>query len=143
MFLKEMVYKSGDVRTIQNAFRLIKDLRKRYNQRQNEKKELEVPMRTHIPCSLSFKDLVQQEDLILNKRGPSIRLNDLYARPNFGVRNKKVQGNLEAHSNGFRFTSRRNDKLDILYRFDCWGDGCDLTAGLQQHQACVLPALQE
>lgn len=54
MFLKEMVYKSGDVRTIQNAFRLIKDLRKRYNQRQNEKKELEVPMRTETHPMLTL-----------------------------------------------------------------------------------------
>lgn len=41
------------------------------------------------------------------------KLKDLYIRPN--IAQKRMQGQLEAHTNGFRYTSVRGDKVDILY----------------------------
>lgn len=40
-------------------------------------------------------------------------MKDLYIRPSLA--NKKISGTLEAHINGFRYTSMRGDKIDILY----------------------------
>eukprot|EP00050_Salpingoeca_kvevrii_P010632 m.9559 g.9559 ORF g.9559 m.9559 type:complete len:1001 (-) comp2986_c0_seq1:1075-4077(-) len=100
--LKEMVYKSQSRLPLQNALRLIKDLQKRFKTRQQELKQME--------------NIVEQEDLILRKQGPRIALNDLYVRPSAGGKQKRMQGNLEAHVNGLRFTSRRNDRIDIIYK---------------------------
>ena len=47
----------------------------------------------------------------LNRSNP--KLKDLYIRPNIAL--KRMQGSLEVHVNGFRFTSVRGDKVDILY----------------------------
>ena len=41
------------------------------------------------------------------------KLKDLYIRPN--IVQKRLIGVLEAHTNGFRYTSIRGDKVDILY----------------------------
>lgn len=41
------------------------------------------------------------------------KLKDLYIRPN--IVTKRMSGSLESHTNGFRFTSVRGDKVDILY----------------------------
>ena len=38
---------------------------------------------------------------------------DLYIRPN--IVQKRLSGTLEAHVNGFRYTSIRGDKVDIMY----------------------------
>jgi len=40
-------------------------------------------------------------------------LQGLYARPSLG--GKRVTGSLEAHRNGFRFTTNKGHKLDIIY----------------------------
>eukprot|EP00052_Salpingoeca_macrocollata_P022060 m.190442 g.190442 ORF g.190442 m.190442 type:complete len:1178 (+) comp21702_c1_seq2:829-4362(+) len=102
IYLKEITYTSQSFEGLSNAHRLIKDLQKRYREREKEKAELE--------------DLVEQADLILNKRGP-IQLNDLFVRPQMeGTRLKRQQGTLQAHVNGFRyFSPRRNEVIDILY----------------------------
>ena len=47
----------------------------------------------------------------LGKGNP--KLKDLYIRPN--IVQKRLIGVLEAHTNGFRYTSIRGDKVDILY----------------------------
>ena len=41
------------------------------------------------------------------------KLKDLYIRPN--IVQKRLTGTLEAHQNGFLYTSIRGDKIDILY----------------------------
>jgi nucleosome binding factor SPN SPT16 subunit len=58
-------------------------------------------------------DLVVQEDLILTRDRRVPRLSDLSARPHLSGR--KTHGTLEAHQNGLRFTTNKNQKLDILY----------------------------
>lgn len=58
-------------------------------------------------------DLVSQENLIMIK-GKKNFLNDVIIRPN--ITSKKTSGLIEAHQNGFRFTSNRGDKIDIIYK---------------------------
>uniref|UniRef100_A0A452QHK2 FACT complex subunit n=1 Tax=Ursus americanus TaxID=9643 RepID=A0A452QHK2_URSAM len=53
------------------------------------------------------------DSLVINLNRSNPKLKDLYIRPN--IAQKRMQGSLEAHVNGFRFTSVRGDKVDILY----------------------------
>ncbi|ETV75693.1 hypothetical protein H257_10081 [Aphanomyces astaci] len=99
MFIKELGFRSSDAHNLNNQFRLIKELQKRVKQREQQEQE--------------ESDLVVQEDLIMQRDRRVPRLSDLSARPTFSGR--KTQGTLEAHVNGFRFTTNKNQKLDILY----------------------------
>jgi len=84
---------------LNNAFRLIKEVQKRFKTREAEEREKE--------------DLVKQDTLILSQNKGNPKLKDLYIRPN--IVTKRMTGSLEAHSNGFRYISVRGDKVDILY----------------------------
>ncbi|XP_023692218.2 FACT complex subunit SPT16-like [Paramormyrops kingsleyae] len=108
-FLKEITYRASNLKTpgdpavpstnLQNAFRIIKEVQKRYKTREAEEKEKE--------------GIVKQDSLVINLNRSNPKLKDLYIRPN--IAQKRMQGSLEAHTNGFRFTSVRGDKVDILY----------------------------
>uniref|UniRef100_A0A8C3HFK9 FACT complex subunit n=1 Tax=Chrysemys picta bellii TaxID=8478 RepID=A0A8C3HFK9_CHRPI len=108
-FVKEITYRASNMKTpgeqtvpalnLQNAFRIIKEVQKRYKTREAEEKEKE--------------GIVKQDSLIINLNRSNPKLKDLYIRPN--IAQKRMQGSLEAHVNGFRFTSVRGDKVDILY----------------------------
>lgn len=56
---------------------------------------------------------MKQDTLIVNPNRGNPKLKDLYIRPN--IVSKRISGSLEAHTNGFRFTSVRGDKVDVLY----------------------------
>lgn len=84
---------------LNTAFRLIKDVQKRFKTREAEEREKE--------------DLVKQDTLVLSTNKGNPKLKDLYIRPN--IVTKRMTGSLEAHINGFRYTSVRGDKVDILY----------------------------
>jgi len=71
---------------LQTAFRLIKDIQKKFRTREAEEKEK--------------ADLVQQDTLIINQGRGNPKLKDLYVRPN--IVQKRLSGVLEAHTNGFR-----------------------------------------
>lgn len=108
-FLKELTYRSyalkeqGEVNSpaqnLNDSFVTIKTVQKKFKTRVDEEKELE--------------GVVKQDNLIVstNKIGP--KLKDLYIRPN--LHQKRISGSLEAHVNGFRFTSIKGDKVDIMY----------------------------
>ncbi|CAH8611311.1 unnamed protein product [Schistosoma haematobium] len=105
-YVKEMTYRASNVRrhgevsipstNLNNAYRIIKEVLKRFRSREAEEKER--------------ANLVEQDDLVVDHAKGSFRLKDLYIRPN--VASKRIT---EAHSNGFRFTSVRGDQVDILY----------------------------
>ncbi|CAH1719226.1 unnamed protein product [Chironomus riparius] len=108
-FLKEITYRSintkepGEISApssnLNTAFRLIKEVQKRFKTREAEEREKE--------------DLVKQDTLVLSTNKGNPKLKDLYIRPN--IVTKRMTGSLEAHVNGFRYTSVRGDKVDILY----------------------------
>lgn len=108
-FLKEITYRSTNLKepgeisapssNLNTAFRLIKEVQKKYKTREAEEKEKE--------------GIVKQDTLVLSSNKGNPKLKDLYIRPN--IYSKRISGTLEAHSNGFRFTSVRGDKVDILY----------------------------
>ncbi|EDW79049.1 uncharacterized protein Dwil_GK10599, isoform A [Drosophila willistoni] len=108
-FVKEVTYRSSNLKehgevappssNLNNAFRLIKEVQKRFKTREAEEREKE--------------DLVKQDTLILSQNKGNPKLKDLYIRPN--IVTKRMTGSLEAHTNGFRYISVRGDKVDILY----------------------------
>ncbi|XP_019874248.1 FACT complex subunit spt16 [Aethina tumida] len=108
-FVKEVTYRSTNTKepgeisppssNLNTAFRLIKEVQRKFKTREAEEKEKE--------------DLVKQDTLILSQNKGNPKLKDLYIRPN--IVTKRMTGSLEAHNNGFRYTSVRGDKVDILY----------------------------
>ncbi|XP_076674829.1 SPT16 homolog, facilitates chromatin remodeling subunit dre4 isoform X2 [Andrena cerasifolii] len=108
-FVKEVTYRSTNTKepgeisapssNLNTAFRLIKEVQKKFKNREAEEREKE--------------DLVKQDTLILSQNKGNPKLKDLYIRPN--IVSKRMTGGLEAHMNGFRYTSVRGDKVDILY----------------------------
>ena len=71
---------------LNTAFRLIKEVQKKFKTREAEEKEKE--------------DLVKQDTLIKSNNKSNPKLKDLYIRPN--IVQKRINGTLEAHTNGFR-----------------------------------------
>lgn len=108
-FLKELTYRSTNIKepgeisapssNLNTAFRLIKEVQKKFKTREAEEREKE--------------GVVKQDTLILSANKGNPKLKDLFIRPN--IINKRIVGTLEAHQNGFRYTSIRGDKVDILY----------------------------
>ncbi|CAG2163756.1 unnamed protein product [Oppiella nova] len=108
-FLKELTYRSTNVKepgeisapssNLNTAFRLIKEVQKKFKTREAEEREKE--------------GIVKQDTLVLSQNKGNPKLKDLYIRPN--IITKRIHGTLEAHANGFRFTSIRGDRVDILY----------------------------
>ena len=49
-------------------------------------------------------------------QGRVYALPDVWIRPAFGGKGRKVTGTLEAHANGFRYSSPKGEELDIMYR---------------------------
>lgn len=109
IYVKEVTYRSTNTKVpgelsapssnLNTAFRLIKEVQKKFKMREAEEKEKE--------------DLVKQDTLIVSNNKSNPKLKDLYIRPN--IVQKRINGTLEAHTNGFRYTSVRGDKVDILY----------------------------
>eukprot|EP00899_Mesostigma_viride_P015637 jgi/Mesvir1/24074/Mv10796-RA.1 len=101
IFVRELSFRLADVRHGSLVVQQIKTLKRQISQHETEMKARE--------------SLVEQERLVLSK-GRVPRLQDLWLRPNFGGRGKKVTGSLEAHVNGFRYsTPRAEERVDIMY----------------------------
>merc|ERR1719312_513036 len=108
-FVKEVTYRSTNIKepgeidapssNLNAAFKKIKDIQKNRKTREAEESEK--------------ANLVQQDSLIVGVGKGNPKLKDLYIRPN--IVQKRLIGVLEAHTNGFRYTSIRGDKVDILY----------------------------
>ncbi|KAJ6359583.1 hypothetical protein OIU77_003731 [Salix suchowensis] len=103
IYLKEVSFRSKDPRHISEVVQLIKTLRRHVMARESERAERAT--------------LVTQEKLQLaGNRFKPIRLTDLWIRPVFTGRGRKLPGALEAHANGFRFsTSRSDERVDIMF----------------------------
>uniref|UniRef100_A0A5B6Z6E1 FACT complex subunit n=1 Tax=Davidia involucrata TaxID=16924 RepID=A0A5B6Z6E1_DAVIN len=103
IYVKEVSFRSKDPRHISEVVQLIKTLRRQVASRESEKAERAT--------------LVTQEKLQLSgAKFKPIRLSDLWIRPPFGGRGRKLTGALEAHANGFRYsTSRPDERVDVMY----------------------------
>ncbi|VDN50299.1 unnamed protein product [Dracunculus medinensis] len=107
--LKELTFRSSNIKepgelsapsnNLSTSYRLIKEMQKKYRTQEAEEREKE--------------GAVKQDKLILLTAKGNPKLKDLFVRPNIIA--KRVSGSLEAHTNGFRYTSLRGDKIDVLY----------------------------
>ncbi|KAI6182216.1 FACT complex subunit [Aphelenchoides bicaudatus] len=108
-FVKEMTFRSSNTKepgemhspslNLQTAFRLIKELQKRFRTMEAEQREKE--------------GAVKQDKLVVSNSKGNPKLKEIYVRPN--IISKRIMGYLEAHVNGFRYTTLRGDKIDVLY----------------------------
>lgn len=103
IYVKEVSFRSKDPRHVNDLVAQIKSLRRQVAARESERAERAT--------------LVTQEKLIVaTNRSKPIRLPDLWVRPAFSGRGRKLPGTLEAHVNGFRFsTSRPDERVDIMF----------------------------
>ncbi|XVF41714.1 hypothetical protein PTKIN_Ptkin01aG0302300 [Pterospermum kingtungense] len=102
IYLKEVTFRSKDLRHSSEVVQQIKKLRKHVLARESEKAERAT--------------LVTQEKLQLaGNRFKPIKLLGLWIRPVFGGRGRKIPGTLEAHVNGFRYSTTKQDRVDIMY----------------------------
>lgn len=103
IYLKEITFRSKDLRHTSEVVQQIKALRRQVAMRESERAERAT--------------LVTQEKLQLaTNRMKPMRLPDLWIRPAFGGRGRKLTGTLEGHVNGFRFsTSRSDERVEIMY----------------------------
>ena len=92
-YVKELTFRAKNAQNLNKQLRLIKELQKRTRARLREFNEM--------------KDVVEQVPLKAIRQPP--RLQDLSMRPTLSGR--KTQGTLEAHENGFRFRSIKNEKV--------------------------------
>ncbi|VIO99589.1 metallopeptidase family M24 containing protein [Brugia malayi] len=108
-YVKELTYRSSNLKehgevtapssNLNTAYRLIKEMQKKFRTQEAEEREKE--------------GAVKQDKLILSTAKGNPKLKDLFVRPN--IITKRISGSLEAHANGFRYTSLRGDKIDVLY----------------------------
>ncbi|KAI3892116.1 hypothetical protein MKW92_039067 [Papaver armeniacum] len=100
IYLKEVSFRSKDPRHISEVVNMIK-----------------TPRRQVVPRESESATLVTQEKLQLaGTKFKTMRLSDLWIRPPFGGRGRKLSGTLEAHVNGFRYsTSKPDERVDIMY----------------------------
>ena len=100
VYLKELTYRSEHVAGLANASRLIKEQQKRYKDNMADKAQMAT--------------FVAQDELVKFGRGQSVpAIQNIYARPT--AERKRQQGTLEAHTNGFLWTSRKGESIRILY----------------------------
>eukprot|EP00919_Chromeraceae_sp_WS-2016_P046251 GHVR01109916.1.p1 GENE.GHVR01109916.1~~GHVR01109916.1.p1 ORF type:complete len:1116 (-),score=308.40 GHVR01109916.1:287-3634(-) len=102
VFIKEMLFRATNATEFNNVFKKIKELIRRVKQ----KESLEDDKR----------GLVSQVPLQVMKDKRPTTLANLLVRPPLEG-NKRLVGNLEAHTNGFRyFCSKARENIDVLYQ---------------------------
>ncbi|CAB81168.1 putative protein [Arabidopsis thaliana] len=100
IYLKEVSFRTKDSRHSSDVVQQVKSLRRKVMARESERAE-----RT---------SLVNQEKLqIVRNNSKPLSLSNLWIRPPFSGR-KKNRGTLEAHVNGFRY-STTNERVDVLF----------------------------
>lgn len=103
IYVKEVSFRSKDPRHITDVVQQIRTLRRQVVSRESERAERAT--------------LVTQEKLqVAGAKFKPIKLSDLWIRPVFAGRGRKLPGTLEAHTNGFRYgTSRPDERVDVMY----------------------------
>ncbi|KAM7259484.1 hypothetical protein ACFE04_015225 [Oxalis oulophora] len=103
IFLKEASFRSKDPMHSSQVVQVIKTLRRQVMARESERAER---------ATLVTQDRLQ----LAGNRFKPLRLTDLWIRPVFGGRGRKLSGTLEAHFNGFRYsTSRADERVDVMF----------------------------
>jgi nucleosome binding factor SPN SPT16 subunit len=125
--IKEMSFRTANAHHATSIVRDIKTLKSLIQQRDKEKAERAT--------------LVKQEKLIHSKVGVTLfeantcdlhvnllksllmqsrvhSLKEIWMRPAFAGKGRKVPGQLEAHVNGFRYRTPKGEEVDVMYRYE-------------------------
>ncbi|KAL5367508.1 CDC68 like aminopeptidase [Cryptosporidium parvum] len=103
VFIKELMIRSEDGKTLNSIFRSIKELIKRFKQKGTLEEEM------------AEQDMIKnQQPIDFNRSKQRVVLKDVGIRPTIG-QGRRQHGILEAHNNGFRFSSSKGETIDILY----------------------------
>lgn len=107
IYIKELTFRSANIDHLANVFKQIKEVQKSHKQKQ------------------ILDDAVDSRGGLVTVAGRRPTLTDLKIRPNTSGR--KTTGTLEAHKNGFRFSEKRGDTIDILFTNikHCFYQPCD------------------
>uniref|UniRef100_A0A061QN78 FACT complex subunit n=1 Tax=Tetraselmis sp. GSL018 TaxID=582737 RepID=A0A061QN78_9CHLO len=101
MFIKELCFHTTN---ISHATKVVQEIK--IMSRQSKAADTERAERA---------TLVKQEKLVRAKNRV-YRLPDLWIRPSFGGKGRKVTGTLECHQNGFRYTMQRTqESVDVMF----------------------------
>ena len=100
-FVKELSFRTANGNHANSIVRDIKTLRSVVLSRDKEKAERAT--------------LVKQEKLVVGKQRVVV-LKDVWMRPAFVGKGRKMAGQLEAHTNGFRYKTPKGEELDVMYR---------------------------
>lgn len=72
---------------------------------------------TKVLTDLRLRSYVQLSGcVVIFLQGRSYVLPEVWIRPPFGGKGRKVTGSLESHANGFRYQNPKGEQLDIMYR---------------------------
>jgi len=98
-YIRELTFKSVNGKGLNETFKKIKDLQKKVKTQEEEK--------------INAEEHGEQDNILLAK-GKKPILQEVKVRPN--ISGKKTSGNLEAHVNGFRFITKKGEKIDLAYK---------------------------
>lgn len=107
LYIKELTFRSANIDHIGTVFKQIKEVQKSFKQKQ------------------IMDETVDSKGGLITVSGRKPCLMDLKIRPNLS--NRKTTGTLEAHKNGFRYSERRGEIIDILFSNikNCFYQPCD------------------
>ncbi len=101
MYIRELTFKSKNSKHVADVIKKVKDHQKKLKEKATEKDEKNVVFNP-------------EEDPLVLIKGKRPMLSDLKVRPNLS--GKKTNGNLEAHANGFRFSSKKGEQIDLTFK---------------------------
>ena len=93
-YIRELTFKSQNGRNLNEVFKKIKDLQKKVKAQEEETK---------------YQEEHSEQDNLILIQGKKPVLPDVKVRPN--ISGRKTSGNLEAHKNGFRFTTKKGERI--------------------------------
>lgn len=107
IYIKELTFRSANIDHIGTVFKQIKEVQKSFKQKQ------------------IMDETVDSKGGLITVSGRKPCLMDLKIRPNLS--NRKTTGTLEAHKNGFRYSERRGEVIDVLFSNikNCFYQPCD------------------
>lgn len=97
-YIRNLTFRSRDVTNMNVQVKRIKNVMKQRRQKDKYNEEA--------------ADIIEQDQLQLQTHARVPSLTGIDMRPAYG----KTKGRLEAHVNGFRYLTQRNETLDILYK---------------------------
>ena len=112
-YIRNLTFRSRDVTNMNVQVKRIKNVMKQRRQKDKYNEEA--------------ADIIEQDQLQLQTHARVPSLTGIDMRPAYG----KTKGRLEAHVNGFRYLTQRNETLDIVlseYRIYCASHGILFTA---------------